>query len=125
MATDTPLWKQLFDAADRTLGTRLNDFVRGENFAIVAGLATRTRSELTARSERVSRQWLHVLNLPAGSDVNRLLAQIGRLEREVRDLRKQIEDQQARPPSTDNNRKKVASNGVARQSRVRAHKDPS
>jgi len=36
----TPRWKQLFDAADRTLGARLNDFVRSENFAILAGLAT-------------------------------------------------------------------------------------
>jgi hypothetical protein len=121
----TPRWKQLFDAADRTLGARVNDFVRGENFAIIAGLATRIQGDLTARSERASRQWLHVMNLPAASDVNRLLAQIGLLEREVRDLRKQVEDQQALAQSTESNRKKVASNGVARQSRVRAHKNPS
>jgi hypothetical protein len=121
----TPLWKQLFDAADRTLGARVNDFVRSENFAILTGLATRVRTEWTARSERASRQWLHVLNLPAGSDVNRLLGQIGRLEREVRELRKQIDDQQAVIPSAAINRKKVASNGVTRQSRVRVDKDPT
>jgi len=65
------------------------------------------------------------MNLPAGSDVNRLMAQIGLLEREVRELRKQVEDQRAPSRSTETNRRKVASNGVARQSRVRAHKDPS
>jgi phage host-nuclease inhibitor protein Gam len=35
---------------------------------------------------------LHLLNLPAGSDVNRLLVQIAALEREVRELRKRLED---------------------------------
>ena len=90
--SDAPSWKQLFDAADRTVGTKVNDFARSENFAILAGLVGRAGSDLTGRSERFSRQVLHLFNLPAGSDVNRLLAQIGMLEREVRELRKRIED---------------------------------
>jgi hypothetical protein len=121
----TPVWKKLFDAADRTVGSRVNEFARSENFAILAGLAARSRNELTTRFERSSRQWLHLMNLPAGSDVNRLLAQIGLLEREVRELRKQIDDQQAAGPSTDNSRRKVAANGVAGQSRVSVDKDPA
>jgi hypothetical protein len=36
---------------------------------------------------------LHALNLPAGSDINRLLTQIAYVEREVRDLRKVIADE--------------------------------
>lgn len=115
---DAPLWKKLFDAADSTVGARLNEFARSENFAILAGLATRARTELITRSERSSRQVLHFLNLPAGSDVNRLLAQIGLLEREVRELRKRIDDER----SSDNGRK-VAANGVARQSPVGVDKD--
>lgn len=113
-----PSWKQLFDAADRTLGGRVNEFARGENFAILAGLVTRSRSELAERSERASRQALHLLNLPAGSDVKRLLAQIGLLEREVRDLRKQLDDQQTHARSSSNNARKAA-NGVAGKPRVR------
>jgi hypothetical protein len=89
--SDAPSWKQLFDAADRTFGTRVNEFTRSENFAILAGLVGRAGSDLGTRSERFSRQLLHLVNLPAGSDVNRLLAQIGRLEREVRELRKQLD----------------------------------
>jgi hypothetical protein len=122
---DTPVWKKLFDAADRTLGARVNEFARSENFAILAGLATRSRNELMSRFERSSRQWLHLMNLPAGSDVNRLMAQIGLLEREVRELRKQIDDQQLPAPSTVSSRKKVAANGVARESRVGVDKDPA
>ena len=119
-----PSWKQVFDAADRTLGGRINDFARSENFAIIAGLVTRSRSEFAQRSERASRQALHLMNLPSGSDVKRLLAQIGLLEREVRDLRKQLDDQRAVAPARarTSNARKVAANGVAGQSRVRVDK---
>jgi hypothetical protein len=118
---DAPLWKKLFDAADRTVGERVNEFARSENFAILAGLVARSRNELATRTERSSRQVLHWFNLPAGSDVNRLLAQIGLLEREVRELRKQIDDQ----PVPAGSRKKVPTNGVASQSRIGVDQDPS
>jgi len=122
---DAPLWKKLFDAADSTVGTSLNEFARSENFAILAGLATRAYTELMTRSERSSRQWLHFLNLPAGSDVNRLLEQIGLLEREVRDLRKQIDDDRSSDKGRPDTGKRVAANGGARQSHVRVDKDPA
>jgi hypothetical protein len=122
---DAPLWKKLFDAAESTLGPRLNEFVRSENFAILAGLAARARTELVTRSERSSRQVLHLLNLPAGSDVSRLLAQIGLLEREVRELRKQIDDERSSDSGRPHEGRRVAANGVARQSRVGVDKDPA
>ena len=116
-----PAWKQLFDAAERTVGSRINDFARSENYAILVGLATRLQREAADRSERVSRQFLHLANLPAGSDVNRLLTQIAKLEREVRELRKQIEDDAApaRRPTT----RKVDSSAPSRQPRTRARQD--
>jgi len=36
-----PVWKQLFDAAERTIGSRINEFARSENYAILMGLAAR------------------------------------------------------------------------------------
>ncbi len=91
--SSAPVWKQLFDAAERTVGSRINDFAKSENYAILVGLATRVQRQSAERSERLSRQFLHMANLPAGSDVNRLLTQIAKLEREVRELRKQLDDQ--------------------------------
>lgn len=128
-----PSWKQVFDTVDRNLGTKLNDFARGENFAIIAGLVSRSRTELASRSQRSSRQVLHLLNLPAASDVNRLLAQIGLLEREVRELRKQLDEQPGQATAaltnggstTRNGRKKVTANGVTHQSRVRSDEPSS
>ena len=84
-------WKRLFDGLDRTVGGRVNDFARSEDFATMAALTKRTQSHVERMSERFSRRLLHAFNLPAGSDVNRLLAQIALLEREVRDLRKEVE----------------------------------
>jgi hypothetical protein len=113
--SSAPAWKQLFDAAERTIGTRVNDFARSENYAILVGLVARVRTELADRNERTSRQVLHLFNLPAGSDVNRLLGQIAKLEREVRELRKQLDG------ATTG--RKVASNGASRQPRRRARQD--
>ena len=91
-------WKKVFDSLDRTLGSRINDFVRSEDFATLAALGHRAQTMYNEMSERMSRRALHAMNLPAGSDVNRLLAQLALLEREVRDLRKEVEQQSAQAP---------------------------
>ena len=91
-------WKRLFDGLDRTVGTRVNDFARSEDFATVAALGRRVQTKLERLSEQASRRVLHSLNLPAGSDMNRLLGQIALLEREIRDLRKEIEQPAAARP---------------------------
>ena len=45
-------------------------------------------------TEAPSRRLCTCFNLPAGSDINRMLVQIASLERELRELRKRIEDEQ-------------------------------
>lgn len=87
-----PRWKAVFDAVDRRITPRLNEFTRSDDFATLAALGRRTQSVVASRLERASRRLVHLLNLPAGSDVNRLLRQIASVEREVRDLRKAVED---------------------------------
>jgi hypothetical protein len=109
----TPLWRQAFDAADRTMGARVNEFARSEDFATLAALARRAQTELQGQVERASRRTLHWFNLPAASDVNRLLAQIALLEREVRELRKQLAD------AEEVNRRASSRSGS------RARKDPA
>ena len=66
----------------------------------MAALGRRAQTKVgPAVSEQASRRVLHSLNLPAGSDVNRLLGQIALLEREVRDLRKELEQPPPTPPA--------------------------
>ena len=87
MASSSPLWKKVFDALDERLSPAINEMAQSEDAATLVALGRRGRSEFDRRMEQASRRTLHLLNLPAGSDVNRLLEHIARLEREVRDLR--------------------------------------
>jgi hypothetical protein len=91
-----PRWRQLFDTAERAVAPRAETFVRTPSFAVGAGLVRRVQS-LAQRSARdlTARAW-HLVNLPAGSDIGRLRAQIGALDREVRRLGLQLEAERRR-----------------------------
>jgi hypothetical protein len=86
-----PLWRQAFDAVERRVTPHAEEFVRTGTFAVGAALARRAVT-LTRGSARdlTTRAW-HLLNLPAGTDVSRLRAQVGALDREVRRLALQLE----------------------------------
>jgi hypothetical protein len=101
-----PLWRQAFDAAERAVTPRAEDLVRTDAFNVGVSLVRRaqTVAKDTARG-LTARAW-HLVNLPAGSDVSRLRAQIGSLDREVRRLSLQLEATQRRgrpagPTSTE------------------------
>jgi hypothetical protein len=92
MTNQPPPWKRLFDTLDRTVGTRVNQFAQSEEMAALAVIGHRSRTGLAHFTGHTSRRILNALNLPAGSDVNRLLTHIARLERQVGDLRKELAD---------------------------------
>jgi hypothetical protein len=89
-----PLWRRLYDTAERAASPRLESVVRTEHFARGAALAgwaqATARTQVAALSARV---W-HSVNLPTGTDITRLRAQIGALDREVRRLALYLEEQQ-------------------------------
>jgi hypothetical protein len=100
----TPRWRQAFDAAERQVTPRLEEFVRTPTFSVGAALARRARSTAEASFRDLTARAWHLVNLPAGSDVSRLRAQVGALDREVRRLTTQLEAERragtpARPPS--------------------------
>jgi outer membrane murein-binding lipoprotein Lpp len=89
--SEPPLWRQAFDAVERRVTPRAEELVRTEAFTVGAAL-TRRAATLARGSARdlTARAW-HLLNLPAGTDVSRLRAQVGSLDREVRRLTLQLE----------------------------------
>ena len=89
--TEPPLWRQAFDAVERRVTPRAEELVRTEAFTVGAAL-TRRAVTLARGSARdlTARAW-HLVNLPAGTDVSRLRAQVGALDREVRRLTLQLE----------------------------------
>ncbi|MFD2090533.1 hypothetical protein [Blastococcus deserti] len=100
-APPPPLWRQAFDAAERAIAPRAEELVRTPYFSVGTALARRARN-LAGRSvqELSARAW-HLLNLPAGSDISRLRAQIGSLDREVRRLSLQLESERRRAARPD------------------------
>jgi hypothetical protein len=96
MGQPAPLWRQAFDVAERAVTPRVEAVVRTDHFARGAALATQAQAFAWKQVENVTSRLWHVINLPAGSDVARLRAQIGALDREVRRLTLKLE--QHSPP---------------------------
>jgi hypothetical protein len=88
---EKPLWRKGFDTAERAVGPRLESLVRSDGFALAFGAAQGLQRTMQRRAERASRRVLHFWNLPAGSDVTRVLGELGQLQRQVRELSKQVE----------------------------------
>lgn len=86
-----PLWRVLFDAAETRVAPAAEQLVRTDRFADTVGVLSKVNHQAKQRAERALRQGWHRVNLPAGSDVKRLSEQVGRLERQVRDLRLELE----------------------------------
>jgi hypothetical protein len=92
-----PLWRQAFDAAERVATPQIERMLRNEAVQITIGLATQAQKAAQARAERQMRRALHQWNLPAGSDVTRILNEIGDLQREVRALATRLDAQKEAP----------------------------
>ena len=95
-----PLWRQAFDAAERAVAPRAEDLVRSEYFSLATALVRRAQTVASQSVQGLSARAWHLVNLPAGSDISRLRAQIGSLDREVRRLTIQLEQERRRPPSS-------------------------
>jgi len=88
------LWRQAFDAAEKFVAPRLESVVRTDQFAQATALGLKAQAALTHQANAVAAKLWHLVNLPAGTDVLRLRAQVGALDREVRRLTLALEQQQ-------------------------------
>ncbi len=81
-----PLWRKGFDAVDRRIATPLEAATRSDAFGDALTVAWRLRGRAQREVEKQSRRALHLVNLPAATDVRRLSEQVAALRREVREL---------------------------------------
>jgi hypothetical protein len=95
MADQPPTWRQGFDAVERQLAPRIEALVQSEQFAVAVGLAARVQRTVEDRMSRATRRNLHRMNLPAGTDVARILHEIGQLRVQVRELSAELEEARA------------------------------
>jgi len=95
MAEDRPTLRKTVSKVDSLVAPTIEGIVQHEVVGLGMAVAVRLSRGMTLRAERLSRHLLHTLNLPAGSDVRRLLAQLAMIEREVRELSKALNDELA------------------------------
>jgi hypothetical protein len=97
--SESPLWRQAFDAAEKRVTPHADQLVRTPAFALAAALTRRTQAVVRGTARGVTARAWHLVNLPAGSDISRLRAQVGALDREVRRLTVQLETERRRAPA--------------------------
>ena len=87
-----PLWLRAVHRLERTVGERVEAAVRTETYFDAMSTATRTVSGAKRAVTGVSTRGLHLLNLPAGTDVRRLREQLSRMERRINQLSERVEE---------------------------------
>jgi hypothetical protein len=71
---------------ERAIGEPIESAVRSDTYFDLVSAATRVRRKAAGTAEGVSRRCLHLLNLPAGSDISSMRQQLGRMERRLNQL---------------------------------------
>jgi hypothetical protein len=100
MADRPPTWRQGFDAVERHVSPRLEALVQSEQFAVAVGLLARVQRAVDGEMARNTRRVLHRLNLPAGTDVARILNELGQLRVQVRELSAELDEARAELAAT-------------------------
>src|SRR5437763_16146134 len=86
MPANQPLWLRVVLRVERAVGEPIEAAVRSETYFDLISTTTRVRRKVEGTAEGVSRRCLHLLNLPAGSDIRRLRQQLARMERRLDQL---------------------------------------
>jgi hypothetical protein len=94
-----PLWLRAVYRVERAIGAPIEAAVRSDAYFDVVAHATRTRALTIGAVEGVSRRCLHLVNLPAGTDVRRLREQLARMERRIQSLTDEIASLEAGRPA--------------------------
>ena len=87
-----PLWLKAVYRVERAIGEPVEAAVRSETYFDLMTKATRTTKTVKRKVTGVSTRGLHLLNLPAGTDVSRLREQLARMERRINQLSEQVEE---------------------------------
>ena len=86
MPANQPLWLRVVLKVERAIGEPVESAVRSDLYFDLISKTTRVRRKAQGAAEGVSRRALHVLNLPAGSDIRNVRQQLARMERRLNEL---------------------------------------
>ena len=86
MSSKPPLWLQAVHRIERAVGEPIEAAVRTDTYFDLVTKATRVTTRARRTVVGTSTRMLHLLNLPADSDVRRLREQLSRMERRLNQL---------------------------------------
>lgn len=89
--------REVYNAIESRATPVVEAVVRSDQFGEAASLVARARRSVGKRAVAASADVLHLMNLPAGSDVKRLRRQLGELDYEVRQLRMELAARDTEP----------------------------
>jgi hypothetical protein len=87
-----PLWLRAVYRLERAIGEPVESAVRTETYFNLMTTATRTTKTAKRKVTGASTRALHLLNLPAGTDVRRMREQLARMERRLNQLSERVEE---------------------------------
>ena len=96
MATAGPLWLRLVLRAERAIGRPVEAAVRSDTYFDAVAELNRASRRVTDAAESVSKRALHLLNLPAGTDIRRVREQLARMDRRLLEISKELEQLEER-----------------------------
>jgi hypothetical protein len=89
---EKPLWLDTILRVERAVGERVESFVRSDTYFDLVTQTNRARARMTETVESWSKEWLHLFNLPANTDILDMQEQLARMERRLVSLAKEIAD---------------------------------
>jgi hypothetical protein len=86
-----PLWLKIVLRLERAVGGPIETAVHSDAYFDVVAELNRGTRRLTDAAESVSKRGLHLLNLPAGTDIRRVREQLARMDRRLLQISKELE----------------------------------
>jgi hypothetical protein len=86
-----PLWRLAFDLVERPVGAASESFVQSEVFMDALAAGWKVQRRMTKEMQRGLGLWLDVFAIPRRSDLTTLVNQVASLERQVRQVTRELE----------------------------------
>jgi hypothetical protein len=114
-----PLWRLAFDAIERPIGAASETWVQTDVFMDALALTWKVQKRVAREMQRGLGAWTGMWGIPRRSDVTALVTQVASLERQVRQMARELERRQADDPPGPRQRpaattRKVSTNGGSR-----------
>ena len=113
-----PLWRLAFDTVERPIGAASEAWVQSDVFMDSLALTWKVQKRFAREMHRGLGLWLGLWDLPRRSDVSALVTQVANLERQVRQMSRELERRERTDPPGPRQRpasttKKVTRSGSA------------